>query len=76
MNIIHIIKVKQDHHGDIRPVNYDHCPAFKENGIKCSCVESNTEVFCHGIIRSFSLMKQCNKDTYMLECRYCYEEGK
>lgn len=74
MNIIHIVKVKQDHHGDIRPVNYNHCPKFKENNIKCSCVESNTETFCTGIIRGFSLMRELDKENSMLECRYLYEE--
>lgn len=60
--------VKQNKHGELNPINYDHCPYYKKIGEKRVCYDGNGIESCIGI-RDGSFIKQV-KDFYLLECSY------
>lgn len=71
-NIIYLVKVQINKHGQFSPINYEHCPQYKESKHKGFCFDSNTKESCTGITVGKSLMKDINSEGTLLECKYGY----
>ena len=69
-NIIYLVKVQIDKHGQLSPINYDHCPQYKEIKHKGFCFDPSTKESCSGITVGKSLIKDISSKESLLECKY------
>lgn len=67
MKVIHLIKVKMDTSGNVRPINYDHCPLYKSKRIKSNCQEGNRD--CVGF-RNENVLRENESMTYTIKCNF------
>lgn len=65
--IYHLVRIKQNTHGQLEPVNRDYCPLYKDKKEISVCQDGDN--YCVGIQQG-NVIKQLDSITYLIQCNY------
>ena len=73
VEITYLVKVVMNKDGNIKPVNFSHCPKYKETKEKSYC--QNDDKSCIGV-RDNNILKELDKHRliYQLQCSYLIKD--
>ena len=66
--IYHLVKIKQNTHGQLEPINHEYCPLYKDKKVMGVCQDGDN--FCVGIEHG-NVIKQIGEMKYIIQCNYC-----